>query len=122
MGLIGHSEGALAAAMAAGESDAASFVVLLGGPGVTGEQIVESQIRLLAQTAGATEDSIEENLAMQRRIVQVLKDEADDDAARNGIREILAGAPPQAVEAALAAVGPWSRFFSLTIRCQHWPS
>jgi pimeloyl-ACP methyl ester carboxylesterase len=111
IGLIGHSEGALAAAMAASTSDAVAFVVLLGGPGLTGEKIVESQIRLLARAADATEESIEENLAMQRRIVQVLKDETDDDAARDKIRELLADAPPEAVEAAAASVGPWSRFF-----------
>ena len=38
VGLLGHSEGALIAPMAGGRTPDVAFVVMLAGPGVTGEE------------------------------------------------------------------------------------
>ncbi len=46
IGLIGHSEGGLIAPMVAADSKDVAFIVLLAGPGITGEEILIKQSRL----------------------------------------------------------------------------
>lgn len=52
IGLLGHSEGALAAVIAAAESRDVGFVVLLAGPALPGETILRAQGEALARGKG----------------------------------------------------------------------
>ncbi len=57
IGLIGHSEGGLIAPLVAADVPV-NFMVLLAGPGVTGEQISLQQIELLGKLQGGNEEAI----------------------------------------------------------------
>ena len=56
IGLIGHSEGGLIAPLAATRSHDVAFIVLLAGPGLTGEQILLRQSALIARGNGRPGD------------------------------------------------------------------
>ncbi len=89
LGLIGHSEGANIAPMAATQSSDVSFIVLLAGTGVTGDLIIEKQIVSLLQSQGADQTLIDTSLQSQRRVVEVIKHETDPNLAREKIRQIV---------------------------------
>lgn len=131
IGLAGHSEGGLIAPMAAVRSSDVAFIVLMAGPGVTGERILYAQGALIARASGASEEAIAKNLERQRAIFDVLKSEPDTAAAARRIEVlVLAGleeateeersqagvdedAPLEEVAAAQAAQvnTPWFRYF-----------
>ena len=134
IGLLGHCEGGLIAAIAAARSHDVSFVVMMAGPGLKGDQIVlgpggvehEGWIR---------EELIAQNRAAQERIVDVIKEEKDPEAAEARIGKeaeiftdiaarIRAEAPESkrktaaAVAAAIEGqtrlfLSPWFRFYLL---------
>ncbi len=121
IGLLGHSEGGLVAPMAASIDKSIAFVILLAGPGVTGEKIVLAQLAALARQAGMDEKTIADKVALQQSLFEVLKREANNDLAIREIRErIMKGlteeekkeAPEAALQAQIQAlVSPWFRWF-----------
>lgn len=52
IGIIGHSEGGMIAPMAAVNSDDVAFIVLIAGPGLTGENILKLQTELILKAEG----------------------------------------------------------------------
>jgi hypothetical protein len=99
IGLIGHSEGGLIAPMAAVRSSDVAFIVLLAGPGVTGESILYEQGAKIARAAGAAEAAIQKNVAMQKRLFEIVKSMPDTAAMRAALR----GAMRAAVDSLSAA-------------------
>jgi uncharacterized protein len=65
IGLIGHSEGGLITPIVASDTKVA-FVVLLAGPGVSGDQILLKQTELMGEASGKDEKSIQQELALQK--------------------------------------------------------
>ena len=88
IGLAGHSEGGLIAPIVAVESDDVSYIVLMAGPGITGEEILYAQGALIARAGGATEEQIAESEAQQRRIYDILKTESDPGRAAEMIADV----------------------------------
>ncbi len=120
IGLAGHSEGGVIAPMAAVQSSDVSYIVLMAGTGVNGEQILYAQAALIARAAGASEAAIAENRERQRRIFEVLKTEDDPGRAADRMGAILGGADPGGTESARDQIikaevqrvnSPWFRFF-----------
>ncbi|OGD73846.1 MAG: hypothetical protein A2Y64_09270 [Candidatus Coatesbacteria bacterium RBG_13_66_14] len=130
IGLLGHSEGSIIAGMAAAEAGGPAFIILLGGPAHTGEQIVKSQLVLLSRAEGATEEQIAEGLDLQDRIFTALRTGEDFDELKEETKQLIresiedlteeerAKIPDveayveATVEAEFAAVeSPWFRFF-----------
>ena len=89
IGLIGHSEGGIIAPMAAVRSEDVAFIVMMGGPGVTGEEILYLQSELMLISEGVSDDEITRNREMQSRIFDVVKNEIDNAAAEKKLNEIL---------------------------------
>jgi hypothetical protein len=77
IGLIGHSEGGLIAPMVANSSADVGFIVLLAGPGISGEQILYAQGELINRAAGLTEEQIAKNQKLQKAIFDILLNEKD---------------------------------------------
>lgn len=77
MGLVGHSEGGMVAPLAAVRSNDVKFVVTLAGMGVPGDQMMAVQAETLARAAGAKEDTILQNRAIQKVVFDVLRAESD---------------------------------------------
>lgn len=105
IGLIGHSEGGLIAPLAALRSKSIAFLVLMAGPGETGERIMLQQAALIARGMGATEGQIAANRAIQEQAFSIVKTEAEQATRRERLRAVVGDA--QATQAAT----PWFKFF-----------
>jgi len=77
IGLVGHSEGGLIAPMVATKSTDVTFIVLLAGPGMIGEQILYEQGKLINKAAGLTDEQAQQNQKMQEAIFNIIKTETD---------------------------------------------
>lgn len=126
IGLIGHSEGGLVAPMAAVKSTDVAFIVLMAGPGVTGQEILALQSALIAKAAGASDEMIAKNRTASDRVFEILRQESDNAAAEKKIREVFSeltaglneeqkkalGASTAALEGQIKQVTtPWFRYF-----------
>jgi len=104
IGLIGHSEGGLVAPMAAVQSDAVAFIVLMAGPAVTGEEIILEQSLLIARAAGRAVADIEDDLDINKKVFEIVKREPDREVAAQQLEELLrtaaAAMTPEEMEAA----------------------
>ena len=105
IGLAGHSEGGLIAPIAAVGSDDVAFIVLMAGPGVTGERILYAQSELISRAAGATDEQIENNQALQRTMFDILKSEPDIDRAEQLLTDAVRAAFDEMSEADRAQAG-----------------
>lgn len=98
IGLAGHSEGGLIAPMVAAESGDVAFVVLMAGPGVTGERILYAQSELIARASGAADDRIALSRSYAEKMYRVLKSDMTPEEAQPALealaREQLAQATP----------------------------
>jgi len=80
IGLLGHSEGGLIAPLAATRSSQVAFIVLLAGPGVTGEEILYAQGALILRASGAKPEAIARQRGLQERLFAVVKEFARESA------------------------------------------
>jgi len=120
LGLIGHSEGGLIAPMLVNLSDNISFIVMLAGPGVVGEQILFKQGELLNRAAGMSEDQIQQNRSLQEAIFNILLNEKDSATQLDRLQRTYSGGMypmwpeerKKAVDARIQSVNTnWFRFF-----------
>jgi len=123
IGLVGHSEGAIIAPMVAVQSPDVAFIVMMGGMGLTGEEILYLQSALILKVNGVSDELITKSLALQESIYKVLKKEKDDAVAAEELREIIENAKLQLseeekkkilfgafIEAPIKLI-PWYRYF-----------
>lgn len=106
VGLIGHSEGGLIAPLAAVRSKNVAFMVLMAGPGVTGEQVMYEQAALMNRAAGAPEGVVGQNRLIQNEIFAAIKTETDLAVMRDRIRKVSNEQTAQQFTSA------WFRFFT----------
>jgi fermentation-respiration switch protein FrsA (DUF1100 family) len=92
IGLIGHSEGGCIAPIVSTQSSDVAFIVLMAGPGVTGDIIIEGQIVGLLKAQDADQTLIDTTIQDQRHIIEVIKSETDPDIAKEKIRKIVTDA------------------------------
>jgi len=121
VGILGHSEGGLIGPMAATRSDRVDFLVLLAGPGIPGEEILDLQAAMINRAAGTPEEVIRRNREIQKELFAILRSEPDTAVASRRLREALERAastlpegamPPGSIDAELAQLNsPWFRFF-----------
>jgi len=126
IGLIGHSEGGLIAPMVAVKSPDVAFIVLMAGQGITGEEISYLQSDLIYRAEGVDNETIAHNEVLLRRMYSVVKEEKNNTAAEEKLREILraemANTSEQKIESSgnseavidaqvTALTSPWMRFF-----------
>ncbi len=109
IGLIGHSEGGLIAPMLAATDKSISFIVLLAGPGVPGDELLVEQVRALATASGAPPAQIETSVANQREILALLKSEKDNAAFIEKVKARYGATIPEAQLTAITS--PWFRYF-----------
>ena len=126
IGLAGHSEGGIAAPIAAVRSDDVAFIVMLAGTGLPGEEILLLQSDLIGRANGASEEALSRNRKQQEGMFAVVKSEPDDSVARSHLQDLFAEAyadMPESDREALqygeerteaqidGIVTPWFRFF-----------
>lgn len=88
-GIIGHSEGGLIAPVIASRRADVDFIVLLAGPGLTGEQIVLLQSELISKADGMADENIEADLKLNKEIFSVLRKTRDNEKASLKITKLL---------------------------------
>ena len=77
VGIAGHSEGGLIAPMVAAESSDVAFIVLMGGPGLPGDEILYLQGELIARAGGATDEMVQKAIEGQKEIYDLLKQDGE---------------------------------------------
>jgi uncharacterized protein len=120
IGLIGHSEGGMAAPMVAAKSEDVAFIVLMAGPGILGEKLLTMQVGLIA--AAECHKQVEQSVAESQRLFEIAVQEKDPEAARKKLQEAAnkrAEAAKKRLESQLAAAeaenymftSSWFRYF-----------
>lgn len=89
IGLIGHSEGGLIAPMLAAENKNIAFIVLLAGPGLTGEKILLMQSQLIGKANGATDKELKISNKLNKKIYTLQKNEKDTSLLKQKITSLL---------------------------------
>ncbi len=109
IGLIGHSEGALIAPMVAASRKDVSFIILMGGPGLRGDELLLLQTRKLSEATGATPDAIDEQLKQFRSYYSIIQEKINDEAKISRIQEVN----PEVSEATVKMLmKPWIAYFT----------
>jgi dienelactone hydrolase len=140
VGMLGHSEGGLAAAIAASRSRDVAFIVMLAGTSVKGEYIIRAQAEAMARAAGATPEDLKKLSAQQELLFSAVRTgqgwDAVIESARALGREQIANLPEaqrqaiqdpekaldMAIQAQLsAAKSGWSSSSSTTTRRRRSP-
>ena len=123
IGLIGHSEGGLIAAIVASRSNDVDFVVLMAGPGVPGAELLRKQNERIFDAAGIAGERKQNLLTLLDRLFTTLTSDMAEDEQRRVVEEIVRkqleinGTPPaQQDEAQVQALveqslTPWMRYF-----------
>ena len=122
IGLVGHSEGGLIAPMVAARNPAVAFIVLMAGSGVSGDEILLEQSRLIGAANGATPQQLAQNAARMQPALELVKTEKDETVLAAKLREQFSGLmPAQAIEAQIKPLtSPWIATSSATIRRSRW--
>ena len=123
VGLIGHSEGGIIAAIVASRRDDIGFVVLMAGPGVPGAELLFKQNERIFDGMGIVGERKETLLTLLDRLFTTLTSDMTEDEMRQQVDEIVRkqfeinGIPPAQqdetqVQAAVEQVlNPWMRYF-----------
>jgi hypothetical protein len=112
IGLLGHSEGGLIAPMLAAVHPEIAFVVMVGGPGVTGEQIVLRQSEVIMKASGASDELVAATAERQKQAFNVLREETSLPRIIERLSAIPGSGSKEAVDAAVKQwSSPWFRFF-----------
>ena len=113
-GLLGHSEGGLIAPMLAAAHPEIAFVVMVGGPGVTGAEIMLKQGEVIARAAGLPAEAVAANAALQKQAFSILREETDADRIVERLKAVQVPGPKEASEVFVRQFSsPWIRFFTL---------
>jgi dienelactone hydrolase len=106
LGLIGHSEGGIVAALAAAERPDVAFLVLLAGPGARVDALLVAQGEAVDRARGLDAATVARQSELRRAIYDTALKAESVEAARAAVEAMLVarGVPPEAAraEAALA--------------------
>ena len=89
VGVVGHSEGGLIATMLAASDLPLAQVVLLAGPGVPGDRIIESQIAAMLKAAGLDGDELNQPLSDAKRVMAEVKRGVSADELKDLIASLV---------------------------------
>ncbi len=89
IGLCGQSQGAVVAPLAASRSEDVAFIICLAGFGIPGEESYIAQITAIARADGASEQDIEGQVENLKRIISLIRKEANEAEIRPLITMML---------------------------------
>lgn len=116
LGLIGHGEGGLIAPLVTTRTDQVDFLVLLGTPGLPGDQILAAQLDRRIRDQGADRRTRALQRGVQQRIFEVLKQDADSATIASQLRRIMLETEGIRGEETITReiqrlMDPWLRFY-----------
>ena len=87
VGLMGHSEGGMIAPMIAANDRKIDFIVLLAGPGVKIEQLMEEQNAASLEKSGLSKEAIDSYLKLFKQLNKSLLTSANEDQLKAAVRK-----------------------------------
>jgi pimeloyl-ACP methyl ester carboxylesterase len=118
IGLIGHSEGAIVAMIAASEDSGISFIVSLAGPAIRGDKLLGMQLSRILQVSGVDDTQIKQQLEAQQALLIAILNDGDVETIRARTKDLLllqsggAPVPDQNVDMQVRHMtSPWFRAF-----------
>jgi hypothetical protein len=93
IGLVGHSQGATVASIAATRSEKVAFIVMLAGPGVRGDQLLREQGIEMLRARNAPQSAVDRQVELQSAMFRIVEDEKNPAAAEARLRQLLGGTP-----------------------------
>jgi pimeloyl-ACP methyl ester carboxylesterase len=118
IGLIGHSEGGMIAPLVAAHSSDVAWIVLLAGPGLTGEDILLLQSELILKAASVGPGEVTRTLAFDKQTYVLIRQEKDPVVLEAKLNDLVqststgAALSPAAVQSQLRMlVSPWFRYY-----------
>ena len=113
LGLVGHSEGGVIAPMVAARHSDVSFIVMMAGPGVRGDEIIPAQLAAILEAGGAGKQDAEKSAADERELLLLSEHEKDDAVIQKKIKELSNGRSSDALAEAQAKQirSPWYQYF-----------
>ncbi len=90
IGLIGHSEGAMIAPILASEyPEEISFIVLMGGVGIPGSELLLIQAEKMSRIAGVPEEEIKQTLENNRKLYDIARSDEPDSIIAVKMKEAV---------------------------------
>ncbi|MCK4676993.1 MAG: alpha/beta hydrolase [Bacteroidales bacterium] len=126
IGIIGHSEGAMIAPVLAADNPSISFIVMLAGSGLSGQETLLLQSEKLLTKSGENQEYIQQVLDLNKKIYTIVCNEPDDEIAANKIKKAYSkftskmseeekkrrGFNEYVIEAGMKdMLNPWMRYF-----------
>ena len=113
IGLIGHSEGGVVAPMVAARNKDVSFIVLMAGTGVPGDQVLEAQGKAIDVASGKDANEAALNATKEKQMLQLVENEKDPAVLESKLKQRMSGAIPDAqIGMAIEKItSPWMRYF-----------
>src|SRR5260370_24410483 len=104
--------------MVATQSEAVAGIVLLGGPGLKGEDVLLLQTELILRAAGVNDGEVARTLAFNKQTYAFVRQEKDPAALEAKLNDLVlststgAALSPSAVQAQVRMlVSPWFRYY-----------
>ena len=91
IGLIGHSEGGVVGPLAASKYGDIAFVVCIAGTGVSGEEIIIEQTRLIELANKTPEDVVKEDQIIMKKMLKLLMSDEDKRWVIDTLKNIQLG-------------------------------
>jgi len=73
IGFLGHSEGGAIGTMLAAQHSEVAFLILMAAPGLSGEQVILSQLEAIIRASGSSEEDIANTMETQKKVMQTVK-------------------------------------------------
>jgi len=118
VGLMGHSEGGLVAPMLAARVPDIAFIILMSGPGLTGERIMLAQSETVGRAAGRTDEQARRNQEIQRKMFASVRSGTGWDEVSAMIRSEMKTAIDAMPEAQRKAIGDPEKFVEAQVKAQ----
>lgn len=114
VGIVGHSEGAVVAALNAARPPGLAFIVLLGGSAVRGDALIEAQTARSLRAAGLPEVEVGEAVLETRRLLEAVIEGESEAELMERLHAMIGDGPNTRDAARAQAAGlatPWMRTF-----------
>lgn len=89
IGLVGHSEGGTIAPMVASKSKEVSFIVLLAGTGIQGNQLLLLQQELIAKASGISDAEIQKSIQTNAKIFEMVIKSNDNQKLKTDLTSLI---------------------------------
>ena len=89
IGLIGHSEGGIIAPMLANKSKNVSFIILLAGTGIPGDELLLLQQELIGRASGISDEDLKKSKISNTEVFKIVKTATNSEQMVKEITEYI---------------------------------